>query len=253
MKDMLFLPLIPISGGSVVHIGCETRGIEILSQEPDILRDIVIPLHKTYDIPLIMDMDGVLSYDPQIKLLKNIAKSFPIWFDGGARFSDDVIDFFVANVEICCISTKNIDSIEEMENAVALSEQLCLMLDTCKGELISHSKELRNMSLKDLRELAEELGIEKLAYVDYGELMDTCLETDTLAPLLEGDFELYVAGLNPAKVDSWRELGIKGLLLYYKTIFDFQRRKHKTKEEELYTLAPEESRTRTPDPHAFPA
>ena len=253
MKDMVFLPLIPISGGSVVHIGYENRGIEILSQEPDILRDIVIPLHKMYDIPLIMDMDGVLSYDPQIELLKNITKSFPIWFDGGARFSDDVIDFFVANVEICCISTKNIDSIEEIEDAVALSEQLCFMLDMYKGEPISHSKKLRSMNLGELRELTEELGIEKLAYVDYGELMDTCLEPDTLAPLLEGDFELYVAGLNPAKVDTWRELGIKGLLLYYKTIFDFRRRKHKTKEEELYTLAPEESRTRTPDPHAFPA
>jgi len=253
MKDMFFLPLIPIARGSVVHIECEKGSLGITSQEPDILRDIVIPLHKMYDVPLIMDMDGVLSYDPQIELLKNIAKSFPIWFDGGARFSDDVIDFFVANVEICCVSTKNIDSMKEIEDATTLSEKLCFMLDVCNGDVLSHNRKLRTMELPELREFVEELGIGKLAYIDYGNLMETCLEPDVLAPLLDADFELYVAGLSPAKTEKWREMGIKGLILYYKTIFDFQRRKRVSKEEELYTLAPDESRTCIPDPHAYPA
>ena len=253
MKDMFFLPLIPIARGSVVHIECEKGSLGITSQEPDILRDIVIPLHKMYDVPLIMDMDGVLSYDPQIELLKNIAKSFPIWFDGGARFSVDVIDFLVAKIEICCISTKNMDGISELEDAVALSEDLCLIIDVYDGDLIAHNRRLKKMDVLAVGALAEDLGIGKVAYLDYAHLMDQGTPEEDFALLLENDFELYVGGLKPARLEHWQKMGIKGLLLYYKTIFDFQRVRQPHQEQPAVALAPDESRTTLPTPHVSPS
>ena len=250
---MLILPFIPVSGGSAAHIGCERGDIVVLEQESLPLREIAIPLHKMYDIPLFMDMDGVLSYNPQIELLKNIAKSFPIWFDGGARFSVDVIDFLVAKVEICCMSTKNMDGMAELEDAVALSDDLCLIIDAYEGELIAHNRQLKKRDILDVGVMAEDLGIHKVIYLDYAHLMDQGTPEEDFALLLENDFELYVAGLKPARLEHWQQLGIKGLLLYYKTIFDFQRVGQPRQEQPAVTLAPDESRTTLPSQHVAPS
>jgi len=252
MKDFLSLPLIPISDKRVVHIGVDKDYLTILLYESESLRNIVIPLHKMYDIPLIMDMDGILSYSPQLEIVKKIARSFPIWFDGGARFSDDIIDFLVADVERCCISTKTIDSIKELEDAVSLSDKLCLMLDIFNGEVLTRNKALRRMTLSDLAYLVEDLGIEYVLYIDYNQLIEMKMDTKNLEPFLTRSIRLFVAGLSPARIEKWREIGIRGLILYYRTIFDFKKRKLRTDEEELYTLAPEESRRPVPHPHAQP-
>ena len=253
MKDLQVLPLIPISAGEVVHIDYQYGALAVHQTEPFPLRDIVIPLHEAYGVPLIMDMDGVVSYDPQLELLKNIAKSFPIWFDGGARFSEDIIDYFVANVETGCISTKNMDSVEEMEEAVFLSEQLSLLIDVHKGKTIAHNKKLGSMELEELANMAEEMEIASVSYIDYGELLDEELDPKVLEPLLNRNFQLFVGGLSQNRVDEWAELGLTGVFLYYRSLFQYNNLKQGRKPEELPTTQLDESRAPGPAPNAAPS
>ncbi len=233
MTDLRFLPLIPISEEKVVHIGLHREAIDILATEPGELRDIVIPLHEAYGTPLIMDMDGIAADTPQIELLQKIAKSFPIWYDGGARDVTDVIDFLVANAEVCCVSTRSVPGFWLIEEAVDLSENICLQIDVYKGDFLASNRKIEKKGLSGLANFAEELGIKQVSYLDYAQFMEMETNPEDFAPLLDRDFELYVGGLKPAKTEEWKAMGLTGIIVYYRTLFEYKHMNLELKDDDL--------------------
>ncbi|PKK81290.1 MAG: hypothetical protein CVT47_03195 [Thermoplasmata archaeon HGW-Thermoplasmata-2] len=85
---MEVIPIIHVKGGKVVSA----------QRNPVCTVREALEKLKKYKMLYLVDVDGIESSQPDFELLANLAKRH-IWYDGGARNIDDVMDAFVAGAE----------------------------------------------------------------------------------------------------------------------------------------------------------
>lgn len=152
---------------------------------------------ESYDKIYLLDIDGIEFNKPQTEIIRKASTSKEVWADIGARNAEGITDAFIAGADKAVLSTKTLESFEEIERSIELSEDLILCVDY-KDELISPSKEIRDMGIRDLTTSCVDKGIEKVVFND---LSSEPFDGKGLRNMPRGDYQLYIGGISLERVD----------------------------------------------------
>jgi phosphoribosylformimino-5-aminoimidazole carboxamide ribonucleotide (ProFAR) isomerase len=97
-----------------------------------------------------------------------VEKGGNIWADVGVVFSEGLIDVIMAGAQVVVVSTKMIDSLEEIVSSFELTENLFLQIDYDRS-ILSKDKNIRNMSPGELIKEMASFGMENFILDDIRE------------------------------------------------------------------------------------
>ncbi len=174
---------------------------------------------KGYDRLYFLDLDGVELDKPQTEALRKVSTRKKIWADIGARDSKAITDAFIAGADKAVISTKTISSKDGVLNSIELSDKLILSIDY-KDNIISPSKEIRDMGIKGVSEFGLDHGIDTLIFTD---LSHDKFQRQYLQLLPTRDYDLFVGGISSKRLDDLRHPNLKGGILDLKEAIKYQK------------------------------
>ena len=216
------IPIIPISNKNIVDVEWENLQIKVKNKhelEMSIF-ELTEELMKEYNIIYIFDINGILNYKPQLSLIKKIASKGKLWIDTGVRYSDDIIDPIVADINKIVIGSKTLSNINELYKAVELSEEVILGIDYDNG-IINQSTRLE-ISLNHLLNKIKILEIDRVVLYDWNVQESNNLFIKNLADIFNNKkIKLYIGGgVNREDFDYLESLGIEGALIDWQSLIE---------------------------------
>lgn len=182
--------------------------------------EITKKLFKDYDKIFILDVNGILNYKPQLNLLKKLASNGKIWTDPGVRFSDDIIDPLVADIDKIIVSTKTLSNFDELDKAVELSEEIIVGIDYDDG-IINHGIRTE-VDLKDFERNLSNIDINKILLFDWLSMENlTKFNEYIIDNFRNKKYEIYIGGrISKSEVEFFETLGIKGVLQDWQNLIE---------------------------------
>jgi len=105
----------------------------------------------------IVDRDGIEKNRPQLDIIQSLSDDFTILYEGGPRSSANIIDMIIAGAEVAYLGTSTLSSLDEIELAHALTENLGLKIDWDDG-VIGYGDGIEGRGLEDLLREAVDFG-----------------------------------------------------------------------------------------------
>ncbi len=90
--------------------------------------DIVDALHGTDSKVYLHDLDSRAKGRPQLDLVQDLSLEIGVWYDGGARVADNVIDPLVAGAEMVALDPAYMKNETEFDHIMKLTNNVCLDL-----------------------------------------------------------------------------------------------------------------------------
>ena len=172
-----------------------------------------------FDKIYFLDIDGIEKNRPQTEIIRRASTMKEIWADIGARTAEGMTDAFIAGADKAVLSTKTLSSLEEIERSVDLSDELIVCLDHDDG-LVSPSKKIREMSVREFTNHCRDEGIDKLVYND---LSSGGFDEKGLRDMPRGDYDLYIGGLPLEKVDYVEHENLREVILKFEEAIRFKK------------------------------
>jgi phosphoribosylformimino-5-aminoimidazole carboxamide ribonucleotide (ProFAR) isomerase len=97
-----------------------------------------------------------------------VEKGGNLWADMGVLYSEGLIDVIMAGAEMAVVTTKMIESLEEIVSSFELTENLALQIDY-DHNILSKDKQIRNMSPGELVSEMASFGMETFILDDISE------------------------------------------------------------------------------------
>ncbi|MEF8832091.1 MAG: HisA/HisF-related TIM barrel protein [Candidatus Thermoplasmatota archaeon] len=171
-----------------------------------------------FDKIYFLDIDGIEYNRPQTDIIRKASTTKEVWADIGARTAEGITDAFIAGADKAVLSTKTVESFEEIERSIELSDDLILCLDYQEG-LISPSNEIRDMGVGDLTTSCVKKGIEKVVFND---LSDKPFDEKGLRKMPRGDYQLYLGGISLDRVDYVDHGNLQDFILKFREAVKYQ-------------------------------
>lgn len=73
---------------------------------------------ESYDKVYFLDLDGIEFNKPQTEIIRKASTSKEVWADIGARNAEGITDAFIAGADKAVLSTKTLESFEEIERSI---------------------------------------------------------------------------------------------------------------------------------------
>ena len=162
----------------------------------------------------VLDLAGINHGDPNFGALRPVTKRTSVLLDLGARDPDDVMDGFMLDVEAVVVGTKNLESLEQLDEIHALSEGVIPCVDVADGIVWSElSREDRDFRV--VTTTLRKMGFTSLAVMDLRRLGTFAGPDSRLLAQLEGlDFDFLLGGgIREEDVPSLRDRGIERALV----------------------------------------
>ncbi|MGA1820454.1 MAG: HisA/HisF-related TIM barrel protein [Thermoplasmatota archaeon] len=143
-----------------------------------------------------------------------VEKSDRIWADMGVIYSDGLIDVIMAGAQEVVVTTKMIDSLEEIVSSFELTENLILQVDY-DGSIVSRDRDIRKMSPGQLIEELASFGMEMFILDDIREGR-TSIKRDLLDQVLEKVPEggrLYAGIEELHEIEELAGAGVSGAII----------------------------------------
>ncbi|MFW5904151.1 MAG: HisA/HisF-related TIM barrel protein [Candidatus Saliniplasma sp.] len=150
----------------------------------------VLSLLSDYETVYLLDLDGIERRGLQTDVIRSIGTRKEVWADIGARDTATITDGYIAGADKVVISTKTMYSKELIDEASRISGEMIFCVDI-KDDIVSPSKEIKNIPIKDLIRDAVQEGIDTIVIHD---LSDTKFDRNLIDYLPDEDFELYIGG-----------------------------------------------------------
>jgi uncharacterized protein related to proFAR isomerase len=188
------IPAISVQRGHIVRAK-DNRYIPFSFRKvrPDTL-DLIDILYETFEVILILDLDGIYRNKPAVDLYKNISQLGDFWIDGGVRYCDAVIDILVTGAQKVVISTKTLADLNELKEAYELTENIVFGLDYNNG-ILSPNESLRTRSPIEVLKEVGGFGIETCLFADLARVdANKTLENNLIRQMVDTGINLYVGG-----------------------------------------------------------
>ncbi|MGA1792786.1 MAG: HisA/HisF-related TIM barrel protein [Thermoplasmatota archaeon] len=143
-----------------------------------------------------------------------VEKSDRIWADMGVIYSDGLIDVIMAGAQEVVVTTKMIDSLEEIVSSFELTENLILQIDY-DGSLVSRDRNIRKMSPGQLVEELSSFGMEMFILDDIREgraSIDRGFLDQVIDKMPEGG-KVYAGVEDLREMEELAEAGISGAIV----------------------------------------
>ena len=188
------IPAVSVQRGRIVRAK-DNRYIPLSFRKvrPDML-DLIDILYETFEVILILDLDGIYRNKPSVDLYKKISQLGDFWIDGGVRYCDTVIDILVTGAQNVVLSTKTLTDMNELREAYELSENIVFGLDYNNG-ILSPDEMLRTRPPVEVLKDVKEMGIETCLFADLSRVdSEKPLEIDLIRQMAGSGMNLYVGG-----------------------------------------------------------
>jgi len=181
-------------------------------------------LFKQFDVIHILDLDGFHKGSPDTGFVQKASQSGDLWMDPGLGIAEPLIDMFMSGADQAVVSSKAINGLKELVNAVELSEDIIFQLDYDGGKLLARNEVMKAMGIDALVDEAKDIGIYRFILADY-----TCLDSgggpdlDLLSGIIEKhkDIELFAAvGIEPKHMPQLEDAGLMGAILDLRSVLD---------------------------------
>ncbi len=193
------IPEIHIRNGEVVS---EKNGeYTVLGNPVKIMRDM-----SGFDEFYIVDLEGLEKNRLQMDVISRLGEEFTIWVEGGFRRVGDVADALVLGAETAVISTKTVESMEEIRKSAELSEHLAVCIDYADGKIIGWGAIPER--LEEMAEHLRTLCIRKVLFSNTGKYAPA----DDVLSMFD-DFEVWLKGNLPDVPESVNGLIIPHFLI----------------------------------------
>jgi uncharacterized protein related to proFAR isomerase len=211
----LEIPAISILNGSIVI----TRGnlyetLTIDDKVPDPL-DLIEIITEKYEIIYLIDLNGLMDYKPQTKLIHELSEFCEVWTEAGVTDADSVYDLFVAGSAEVIVSSKTLNSLLELANAYDLSENLIFELDYSHG-IVSPNHQIQAMSPIELSTEVRDIGIDRIIFADLNRIdnKNKSLEDQIIRSLVSQRLGVLVGGgIKLRDVPTLRKFGASGAII----------------------------------------
>ncbi|MBN1389370.1 MAG: hypothetical protein JXA22_01885 [Candidatus Thermoplasmatota archaeon] len=143
-----------------------------------------------------------------------VEKSNAIWADVGIIFSEGLIDVIMAGAQDVVVTTKMIDSMEEIVSSFELTENLVVQIDY-DGSIVSKDRELRRMGPSELVEELSSFGIEVFILDDIRENRDS-MDRKLLDPIMEAvpkEARVYAGIEELGELEELVDTGLAGAIV----------------------------------------
>jgi len=215
-SPLLKIPALSILDGKLVVVG-KDRDYEPIEDENGEPVDPVSFLEELVrrhgEIVYINDIDGMENNSPQYNFMKNLVGIAELWVDAGSRSGDALIDVIFAGARRAVLSTKSIGALDDIAEALEVSDSIILCIDYDKG-IIARNRELSKMTPRKVAEAAMSAGLEDIVFADHGRRKKDSVRTEMIMDLVSSGIGVYVAGNIVEKdLPSLEKVGARGALL----------------------------------------
>lgn len=115
-------------------------------------------LSSKHDKLYLADFDGIFKNKPQLDIVQRICDELPTLYEGGVRYSNNVIDMLITGAERAVISTSTLLDFSELRGAFKLSENITFKVDFRDG-IVSFDPEVAGRAISDLFRDVSEVGV----------------------------------------------------------------------------------------------
>jgi len=109
----------------------------------------------------VTDVDGVERNKPQLDVVREICDELPTLYEGGVRFSSNVIDMLITGAEKAVIGSATLVSLEELRGAFKLSENIIFKADYRDG-IVSFDPQISGRAFLPLAKELADIGLNEL-------------------------------------------------------------------------------------------
>lgn len=177
------------------------------------ITDLIDELKGLYDKVLVTDLNGITRDRPQLEILKGICSKMSLWVDAGSRYGEGAIDILITEADKVVLATKTLRKLEELGNALELSENIILGIDYDDG-IVSPNKDIRDMTPLTLVKEAEDIGIDTFIFTDMKNLSSgTRFTINEARTLLSPERLVYVHGRFESNTGGLEGMGLAGAVI----------------------------------------
>ncbi|UCE45224.1 MAG: hypothetical protein JSU93_07605 [Methanobacteriota archaeon] len=125
------------------------------------VKEVVSGLSKSHEMVYVADADGIFKNKPQLDIAQSICDEIPTLYEGGVRYSHNVIDMLITGAEKAVIGTSTLVDLGELGGAFKLSENITFKVDFRDG-IVSSDPSIVGRALPDLFRDVAEIGIDEV-------------------------------------------------------------------------------------------
>lgn len=177
------------------------------------ITDLIDELKGLYEKVLVTDLNGITRDKPQLEILKGICSRMSLWVDAGSRYGEGAIDILITEADKVVLATKTLRKLEELGNALELSENIILGIDYDEG-IVSPNKDIREMKPLTLVKEAEDIGIDTYIFTDMKNLSSEAhVRMDEARTLLSPERKVYIHGRFESSTRGLDVMGLAGVVI----------------------------------------
>jgi len=176
------------------------------------MRKLASKLSDSYKRLYLFDVDGASRNKPQLDIAQEICDEIPTMYEGGVRYSQNVIDVLIAGADKAVIGTATLASLNDLRGAFKLSENITLKVDYRDG-IMSFDPAIAGRAFLDLYRETAQIGVSDF-------VVPMNLAEEAAKAKKEHGFSLGVFATMA------EQTGLKGLGVDYIVTEDFRRIDH---------------------------
>ena len=111
-----------------------------------------------FETVYLADIDGILRNRPQLDVAQKICDEVPTMYEGGIRYSHNVIDMLITGAESAVMGTGTLVELEELRAAFKLSENITFKVDFRDG-IESFDPDIKGRAISALLEDVSGIGV----------------------------------------------------------------------------------------------
>ncbi len=142
----------------VPYITIEERSILQRNPSKSLAFETASALSSKYERLYLADFDGIFKNKPQLDIAQRICDELPTLYEGGVRYSNNVIDMLITGAEKAVVGTSTLLDFSELEGAFKLSENITFKVDFRDG-IVSFDPEVAGRAISDLFRDVAEVGV----------------------------------------------------------------------------------------------
>jgi len=142
----------------IPYIAIGTRSPFQLTQSKSSAFETASGLSDRFEKLYLADFDGVFKNKPQLDIAQKISDELPTMYEGGVRYSTNVIDMLITGAERAVVGTSTLVDLSELRGAFKLSENITFKVDFRDG-IVSFDPEVAGRAISDLFREVVEVGV----------------------------------------------------------------------------------------------
>ncbi|HIH01430.1 TPA: hypothetical protein HA259_05040 [Thermoplasmata archaeon] len=115
-------------------------------------------LSSNHERLYLADLDGIFKNKPQLDIAQRVCDELATLYEGGIRYSNNVIDMLITGAERAVVGTSTLLDFSELKGAFKLSENITFKVDFRDG-IVSFDPEVAGRAISDLFRDVAEVGV----------------------------------------------------------------------------------------------